>query len=89
MPCFLQSINAMRIDAQMQLSRALIEERGQRDIAIQQALAHARADMHEKISVVVTDDKTGYNVSHWTSSQDQNTLHIMAEPEESDKEKDC
>ena len=54
--CFAsQAINTVRIEAQMQLNRAIIEERTLKDIAIQEALAQARAELHDKLgSVVVT-----------------------------------
>ena len=40
----MQAINAVRIEAQITLSRTLLEERAQKDIAVQQALQQARAD---------------------------------------------
>ena len=44
----------------MNLSRAVIEERAQREIAVQQALAMARAEMQVKmdnVTVVTDQDK--------------------------------
>ena len=54
----LQAVNAVRIEAQMQLSRALIEERAQKDIAVQQALAQARAEMSDKHTTVTAEPIT-------------------------------
>ena len=69
-----------------------MEERSQKDIAIQQALARARAEMQDKlesVTVVTGDEKVRYNVS-WTAEQSsQNSIHIIdAESEEMVKETD-
>merc|ERR1712241_866717 len=53
-----EAVNAVRIEAQMQLSRALIEERAQKDIAVQQALAQARAEMSDKHTTVTAEPIT-------------------------------
>ena len=66
----LQAINALRIESQINLSRTLLEERAQKDIAIQQALAQARADKQpaEPFSGLLTDGKHAYNVAWITQS---------------------
>lgn len=69
-----------------------MEERAQKDIAVQQALAQARAEMHEKldgVNVVTTEDKSlSYTVS-WSSQPGQGSIEaIMQEQEDSDKEKE-
>ncbi|XP_064628286.1 deformed epidermal autoregulatory factor 1 homolog isoform X2 [Lineus longissimus] len=75
-----EAVNAVRIEAQMNLARTLIEERSQKDIAIQQALNQARAEMQEKlesVTVVSSDDKVRYNIQ-WTPEQtNQNNSHII------------
>ncbi len=84
----------MRIEAQMNLSRAVIEERAQKDIAVQQALAQARAEMQEKIDsvTVVTDadNKVAYNVTWAPQQGTQNHLEAImdAEPDVPDADKD-
>lgn len=61
----------MRIEASMKLSQALLEERSQKDIAVQQALAQARTAMNshsispDKVNndvTLVTDGKTTFTV---------------------------
>ncbi len=89
----LQAVNAVRIEAQMALTRALAEERQNREIAVQHALAQARAEMHDKIEsvhVVASDEhKVTYGVN-WTNAAAQN--HIVegimdaGDGEESDKD---
>ena len=84
-------MNAVRIEAQMNLSRTVVEERTQKDIAVQHALAQARAEMQEKIDsvqVVSPDEpKVTYNVN-WTNAAGQNHIAILdaGDGEESDKE---
>ena len=78
---FIQALNAARIESQMNISRILMEQKAQKDIAVQQALAQARADMQDKIdtitviaegsSTVISDDKGVYNVSWNPSSSGQ------------------
>ena len=88
----LQAINAVRIEAQMNLSRAVIEERAQKDIAVQQALAQARAEMQsDKLDGigVPAADKVTYSVT-WvpqpTSVQNMNNM-MDGEGDDSDKDK--
>ncbi|KAK3593858.1 hypothetical protein CHS0354_011461 [Potamilus streckersoni] len=76
-----ESLSTARIEAQMHLSRAIMEERAQKDIAIQQALAQARAEMNEKTgSVTVVTYENG-----WVT---QSTDMMSEMTEESDKEKE-
>ena len=87
-----QALNAVRIEAQMNLSRAVIEERGQKDIAVQHALAQARAEMQEKMETVtvVGEDKVTYNVT-WAPHSAQNnlgTITLEGDADDSDKEKE-
>jgi len=51
----------------MQLARTIVEERQLKEIAMQQALAQARAELQEKFTVgsVIVDDKSAYSV--WSS----------------------
>ena len=63
--CF-QAINAVRIQAEINQSRAVLEERANKDIAIQQALQQARADKQpaaEQSLNLVTDGKNAYNIT--------------------------
>jgi len=48
----------------MQLARTIVEERQLKEIAMQQALAQARAELQEKFTVgsVIVDDKSAYSV---------------------------
>ena len=46
----------------MQLARTIVEERQMKEIALQQALAQARAELQEKL---VVEDKNTYSV--WTT----------------------
>ena len=62
----MQAINTMRIQGEMNLSHAILEERAQRDIAVQQALAQMRAETHQE-QVVTGEDKITYAVS-WNTS---------------------
>jgi hypothetical protein len=57
------------MNAQMSISRVMMEERAQRDMAVQHALAQGRHDNHDKItpvSVVAVQDKVHYN--SWTNA---------------------
>ena len=83
-----QAVNAVRIEAQMSISRAVIEERNQKDIAVQHALAQARAEMQETVTVV-SDDKVTYNVT-WAHQPGQNNIGTImdGEVDDSDKEKE-
>ena len=56
-------MNAVRIESQMQLARTIVEERQLKEIAMQQALAQARAELQEKfVGSVIVDDKNAYSV---------------------------
>lgn len=47
----------------MQLARTIVEERQLKEIAMQQALAQARAELQEKfVGSVIVDDKNEYSV---------------------------
>ncbi len=88
----IQAVNAVRIEAHMNLSRTVVEERTQKEIAVQHALAQARAEMQEKMDsvqvVAVDDPKVTYSVN-WTTPGGQNQIveAIMeGEVEELDKE---
>ncbi|XP_074640036.1 deformed epidermal autoregulatory factor 1 homolog [Tubulanus polymorphus] len=78
------ALNAQRIEMSMNLSRAVLEERTHKDIAVQQALAQARADMQEKsglegTTTLVTDDKAVTYRITWadTSPDNQATMTII------------
>ena len=86
-------MHAMRYEAQINLSRTMMEERAQKDIAVQHALAQARAEMQQDkmdtVTVVSADDKVTYNVT-WvpTTQSGQNSIGTIMDEgeEESDKE---
>ncbi|XP_025097839.1 deformed epidermal autoregulatory factor 1 homolog isoform X2 [Pomacea canaliculata] len=87
-----EALNAARIEAQMNLSRVVMDQRAQKDIAVQQALAQARAEMQEKMDsvTVISDDKVTYNVT-WNTSGSQPTITTIMDTgveEDSDKEKE-
>ena len=90
-----QALNAVRIEAQMNLSRAVIEERAQKDIAVQQALAQARADMQDKIepiTVVSADgEKVAYQVTWSGQPIVQNHIETIpvCEADDANKDKDA
>lgn len=75
------------------MSRALMEERAQKEMAVQHALASSRADLQDKIDsvTVVAVDKVTYN-DNWAQQQnDQNQIHvemINGEMVEDDSDKD-
>ncbi|XP_046325845.1 deformed epidermal autoregulatory factor 1 homolog isoform X1 [Haliotis rufescens] len=89
-----EALHAARLEAQMNLSRVLMEERAQRDLAVQQALVQGRAEMSDKLDsvTVVTEDKVSYNVT-WPHQATQNNIEniicneVDEEEEDSDKEK--
>ncbi|XP_013414016.1 deformed epidermal autoregulatory factor 1 homolog isoform X2 [Lingula anatina] len=89
----IEAVNAAKIEAQMHLSRAVIEERTQKDIAVQQALAQARAGIQEKNNEIVTvvsnsDKNVSYHVA-WAQSQGSRQMTIVDNNEdESDKERE-
>ncbi|ESO84869.1 hypothetical protein LOTGIDRAFT_168359 [Lottia gigantea] len=87
----IKALNGQRIEAQMNLSRVVMEERAQRDIAVQQALAQARAELHQDNKVgsvtVVADDKVTYNVT-WSNNSSTATIDKIMEGEESDSDKE-
>ncbi|XP_005092025.1 deformed epidermal autoregulatory factor 1 homolog [Aplysia californica] len=79
-----EAVNTMRMEASMKLSRVVMEERTQKEIAVQQALAQAR---HDSVSVISADDKVTYSVA-WpvTSSQPSITMVLPQEEDEEDKD---
>ena len=80
---YFQAINVVRIEQQLKLRQALMEERAHKDIALQQAFAQARAAMPEAATAVatkttsqpssdltlVTDGKNTYSVT-WVNPSD-------------------
>jgi small ligand-binding sensory domain FIST len=74
----MQQVNAFRIEAQIQMSRAVIEERAQKDIAVQQALAQVRNEMQGKIDSVtgLVQNRTDLHdkVDTVTITDDKNTV---------------
>ena len=77
----------------MNLAKAVMEERAQKEIAVQQALAQSRQDMQEKLDTVtvVSNDKTDTEYTIAWSTQPHNSQNnignIMEGEEESDKER--
>ncbi len=89
---YFQAVNAVRIEAHMNLSRTVVEERTQKEIAVQHALAQARAEMQEKMDsvqvVAVDDPKVTYSVN-WTTPGGQNQIvEAIMEGEAEDLEKE-
>lgn len=85
-----QALQAARIENQINLSRAVLECQAQKDIAVQSALAQARAEMQDKIDSVtlVAGDKVTYAVT-WTHQNSQGNMDsIIDDVEELEKEKD-
>ena len=76
----------------MNLSRVVMEQRAQKDIAVQQALAQARAEMQEKMDsvTVISEDKVAYNVA-WNNTPGQATITTIMDTgvveEDLDKDK--
>ncbi|KAK7107894.1 hypothetical protein V1264_015729 [Littorina saxatilis] len=87
-----EALGASRIEAQLNLSRVMMEHKAQKEIAVQQALAQARAEMQEKMDsvTVISDDKVTYNVT-WNNTGAQPTITTIMDTgvveEDSDKEK--
>ena len=71
----------------MNLSRAVMEERNQKDIAVQQALAQARAEMQEKLEVGQDEKNLAYPVA-WTQQGHTMEVIMSGEQDDSDKEKE-
>ena len=63
----------------MQLARTIVEERQLKEIAMQQALAQARAELHDKFTVssVIVDDKSAYSVWSAVPSGTDPTRNVM------------
>jgi hypothetical protein len=80
------------MEAQMNTSRILMEQKAQKDIAVQQALAQARAEMQNKMDTVtvISDDKVTYNVTWNTSAAGQPSIATIMDTgvEEEDLDKD-
>jgi len=71
----LQAVNAVRIEAQMHLARTIVEERQMKEIAMQQALAQARAELQEKLVGSIVEDKNTYSV--WSSVPTVTDHHVI------------
>lgn len=72
-----EQVNAFRIEAQMQMSRAVFEERAQKDIAVQQVLAQARQEMNkmDAVTTLVQQRPDGHEkVDTVTITDDKNTV---------------
>ncbi|CAH1799559.1 unnamed protein product [Owenia fusiformis] len=80
-----EAISAMRIEGQMNLSRTVIEERTQKEIALQNAFAQARAEMNESVSDVA--DKVTYSVT-WAPPTSHRDIGTIIDGEDSDQEKE-
>ncbi|KFM65770.1 Deformed epidermal autoregulatory factor 1-like protein, partial [Stegodyphus mimosarum] len=50
-----EALNACRTEAQMALSRAILEAKAEKEAAVEQALQQARLEMQEKLHAMVTD----------------------------------
>ncbi|KAL5010315.1 hypothetical protein ScPMuIL_012620 [Solemya velum] len=90
----LDALHAARIESQVNLSRMFMEERAQKDLAVQQALSTARAEMQEKMDsvVVVSSEKVAtYNDAWEHQESSQNNIESIIDgtgEEDSDKEKE-
>ncbi|CAL1528229.1 unnamed protein product [Lymnaea stagnalis] len=82
------ALNASRMEAQMNITRARMEERAQREILVHQALT--RADIHEKMDTVtvLTDDKGTYNVSWPPSASGAGNITMVMSQEDEEEDKD-
>ena len=67
----LQALTCVRVEASTKLSQAILEERSQKDIAMQQVLAQARANIPATLNIgserlndvtLLTDGKNTYSV---------------------------
>jgi len=72
-------VNAVRIESQMQLARTIVEERQLKEIAMQQALAQARAELHDKFSSVIDPDDKATAYSVWSASTQRDDMDDMIE----------
>jgi len=74
-------LNQAKNEAQLQIQRAIIEERNKKEIAVQQAIAQTRAEIADKEGItVVTYDG-------WTGSAQQGQIQnimVTTEPEAGD-----
>ena len=74
---FSQQITNTKVEGQITLQRAIVEERKKKDQAIQQAVAQVRADLGEKgdpgITVVTYEA--------WNQAQSQGQIMMVEEPE--------
>jgi hypothetical protein len=59
----------------MQLARTIVEERQMKEIAMQQALAQARAELQEKLVGSIVEDKSSY--SPWPSVPTVSGHHVI------------
>ena len=93
----LQALNALGIEAQMNLSRIVTEERAQKDIAVQQVMAQARAELHAGKGDAVlgqsppgqSADKVTYSMTWVQQAATPNNIEaIMAVDTSGDSDKD-
>lgn len=85
-----EALNTARIENHMSLQRTLMEERAQKDIAVQSALAQARAEMQDNSVTLVSSDKVTCAVA-WTHQNTQGHIDSIIDgdvEEELDKDKD-
>lgn len=72
-------LNQAKNEAQIQIQRAIIEERNKKEIAVQQAIAQTRAEMSEKEPGITVVTYEG-----WASTGQQGqipNIMVAAEPE--------
>jgi len=87
-----ETINTLRMEAQMNLNRVVMDERTQRDIAVQQALAQARHELQnsDAVNVIAAEDKVSYSVAWPVSSSQQNIAMVLPhDDDDDDKHKDA
>lgn len=75
-------MNQTKNEAQLQLQRAIIEERNKKEMAVQQAIAQTRAEMSEKETGITVVTYEG-----WTPTGQQGqipNIMVATEPESGD-----
>ena len=62
--CLFQMLNNAKVEAQLQIQRAILDERNKKEIAVQQAIAQTRTEMGagkgDGITVVTYEGWTGH-----------------------------
>jgi hypothetical protein len=82
-----QALNALKLEHQVNLSRALMAERAQRQIAVQQAVASSRSEVKDNMDItVVSCDSWSSENGQQTSSNVVETILVTEVDSEKEKE---